>query len=77
MKQLVQAGLERTEKEAAIKRRIDDGLQSVYVVKGIIDKAVQVAPEAAVAWVGVCFGLEVGSTSSSLGIYGSDPTDNR
>ncbi|KAH7146737.1 hypothetical protein B0J13DRAFT_473574, partial [Dactylonectria estremocensis] len=59
MKQLVQAGLERTQKEAAVKRGIDDGLQAVHAVKGAIDKAVQAAPEAAIAWVGVCFGLEI------------------
>ncbi|SPN97662.1 uncharacterized protein DNG_01175 [Cephalotrichum gorgonifer] len=59
MKQLVQAGLERTQKEAAIKREINAGLQAMQAVKGAMDKAVQAAPEAAVAWVGVCFGLEI------------------
>ncbi|KAH7114519.1 hypothetical protein B0J13DRAFT_613667, partial [Dactylonectria estremocensis] len=59
MKQLVQAGLERTQKEAAVKGGIDDGLQAMHAVKGAMDKAVQAAPEAAIAWVGVCFGLEI------------------
>lgn len=76
MKQLVQAGLERTQKEAAVKRGIDDGLQAVHAVKGAIDKAVQAAPEAAIAWVGVCFGLEVGSASSTTEMYGRGPADN-
>ena len=34
-------------------------MQAVHSVKGIIDKAVKAAPEAALAWVGVCFALEV------------------
>jgi hypothetical protein len=59
MQQLVQEGLDRTQNQASIKRGIDEGLQAVQVVRGIVDKAVHAAPEAAVAWVGVCLGLEV------------------
>lgn len=59
MQQLVQAGLDRTQKQASIKRGIDEGLKAVQAVRGIVDKAVHAAPEAAVAWVGVCLGLEV------------------
>jgi hypothetical protein len=43
----------------SIKRGIDEGLQAVQAIRAIVDKAVQAAPEAAVAWVGVCLGLEV------------------
>ncbi|KAH7115497.1 NACHT domain-containing protein [Dactylonectria estremocensis] len=59
MQQLVQGGLDRTQKAASIKRGIDEGLQAVQAVRGIVDKAVQAAPEAAVAWVVVCLGLEI------------------
>ncbi|KAM6516799.1 hypothetical protein FSOLCH5_007741 [Fusarium solani] len=59
MQQLVQAGLDRTKKQASIKRGIDEGLQAVQAVRGIMDNAVKAAPEAAVAWVGVCLGLEI------------------
>ncbi|KAG7424474.1 Vegetative incompatibility protein HET-E-1 [Fusarium oxysporum f. sp. raphani] len=59
MQQLVRDGLDRTQKAASIKRGIDEGLQAVQAVRGIVDKAVQAAPEAAVAWVGVCLGLEI------------------
>jgi hypothetical protein len=59
MKQVVQAGLERTEKEAAVKQRIEEGMQAVYSMREIVDNAVQAAPQAALAWVGVCFALEV------------------
>ncbi|KAH7124913.1 hypothetical protein B0J13DRAFT_455198, partial [Dactylonectria estremocensis] len=59
MQQLVQEGLDRTQKAASIKRGIDESLQAVQAVRGIVDKAVHAAPEAAVAWVGVCLGLEI------------------
>jgi hypothetical protein len=59
MQQLVREGLDRTQKQASIKRGIDEGLQAVQAVRGIVDKAVHAAPEAAIAWVGVCLGLEV------------------
>ncbi|KAH7302809.1 hypothetical protein B0I35DRAFT_384701, partial [Stachybotrys elegans] len=59
MQQLVQEGLDRTQKAASIKRGIDEGLQAVQAVREIVDKAVHAAPEAAVAWVGVCLGLEI------------------
>ncbi|KAL6354150.1 hypothetical protein LRP88_12484 [Fusarium phalaenopsidis] len=59
MQHLVQEGLDRTQKQASIKQGIDEGLQAVQAVRGIVDKAVQAAPEAAVAWVGVCLGLEI------------------
>jgi hypothetical protein len=63
MQQLVQEGLDRTQNQASIKRGIDEGLQAVQAVREIVDKAVHAAPEAAVAWVGVCLGLEVGVIS--------------
>ncbi|KAM0258102.1 hypothetical protein ACHAQJ_004007 [Trichoderma viride] len=59
MQQLVQNGLERSCKESSIKQRIGQGLEVVQSVKEIVDKAIQVAPQAAVAWVGVCVGLEI------------------
>ncbi|KAK4656413.1 NACHT and WD40-domain containing NOD-like receptor 1 [Podospora pseudocomata] len=59
MQQLVQAGLDRTQKQASIKRGIDEGLQAVQEVRRVVDKAVHAAPEAAIAWVGVCLGLEI------------------
>ncbi|RKK75498.1 Vegetative incompatibility protein HET-E-1 [Fusarium oxysporum] len=59
MQQLVRDGLDRTQKAASIKRGIDEGLQAVQAVRGIVDKAVKAAPEAAIAWVGICLGLEI------------------
>ncbi|PHH64812.1 hypothetical protein CDD81_3878 [Ophiocordyceps australis] len=59
MEELVQAGLERTRKEATTKQGIEDKLQAMSAVKEMADKAVRAAPKAAVAWVGVCSGLEM------------------
>ncbi|KAL7763948.1 hypothetical protein ACKLNR_005093 [Fusarium oxysporum f. sp. zingiberi] len=59
MQQLIQEGLGRTQKQASIKQGIDEGLQAIQAVRGIMDSAVKAAPEAAVAWVGVCLGLEI------------------
>ncbi|KAK3943422.1 Pyruvate/Phosphoenolpyruvate kinase-like domain-containing protein [Diplogelasinospora grovesii] len=39
--------------------QIGDVIQTVGVVRGLVDKAVQASPEAAIAWVGVSFALEV------------------
>uniref|UniRef100_A0A0B7JQF2 NACHT domain-containing protein n=1 Tax=Bionectria ochroleuca TaxID=29856 RepID=A0A0B7JQF2_BIOOC len=59
MQQLVQQGLNRTEKAASLKRGIDEGLQAVEAVREVVDKAIHAAPEAAIAWAGVCLGLEI------------------
>jgi len=59
MQHLVRIGLEKTQREAAVKQKIGDGMAVIAVVKGVIDKAVQASPEAAIAWVGVSFALEV------------------
>jgi len=59
MQQLVQKGLRRTEKDAEVKQGIEDGIQATIAVKEVVDKAIQASPEAAIAWVGVCFALEV------------------
>jgi hypothetical protein len=71
MQQLVQHGLRKTEKDAAAKQGIGDGIQAAMVVKEVVDKAIQASPEAAVAWVGVCFALEVGA----IDIQGTISTD--
>lgn len=64
MEQLVQAGLERIQMAVDIKEGIERGMQAAYTVKETVGKAVQASPEAALAWVGVCFALEVRSSFS-------------
>ncbi|KAL2884620.1 Vegetative incompatibility protein HET-E-1 [Ceratocystis lukuohia] len=59
MKQFVEDGIDRTKKEIAFKQGIDDGLQAVNSIRGIIDGAIRVAPEAAVIWAAVSLGIEV------------------
>ncbi|KAH7133727.1 hypothetical protein EDB81DRAFT_659291, partial [Dactylonectria macrodidyma] len=59
MQELVRLGLEKTAKNAGIKQGIEDGLAIATTVKGMVDKAIQAAPEAAVAWVGVCLALDI------------------
>ena len=59
MQQLVRKGLDRTQKQMSVKQAIHEGLQVWQAVRGTVDKAVQMAPEGAVAWASVCLGLEV------------------
>ncbi|KAL6408692.1 hypothetical protein AUP68_07636 [Ilyonectria robusta] len=73
MESLVQVGLDRTAKEVAIKQKVNVGIQTVTMVKGAMDKAVQAAPQAAIAWVGVCFVLERQVLSNPL----TEPGINR
>jgi hypothetical protein len=58
---LIRAGLERTEKEARVKKGMGDVLGVVLKAKGIVDSAIQAVPHAALAWSGACFVLEVRS----------------
>ncbi|KAL2884623.1 Vegetative incompatibility protein HET-E-1 [Ceratocystis lukuohia] len=59
MKQFVEDGIDRTKEEIAFKQRVDNGLQAVNSIRGIIDGAIRVAPEAAVIWAAVSLGIEV------------------
>jgi hypothetical protein len=59
MRQLVDAGLDRSRKQMDAAQSVSEGIRAIFAFKGIIDKAVQACPQAAVAWVGVCFALEV------------------
>jgi hypothetical protein len=58
---LIQAGLERTEKEARVKNGLGDILGIVLKAKGVVDSAIQAVPHAALAWSGACLALEVRS----------------
>ncbi|KAL6852568.1 hypothetical protein ACO1O0_007114 [Amphichorda felina] len=59
MNRLVQAGLKRTQKDADTKWQMYTRMQAIDNIKGIMEKAVQTSPAAAVAWVGVSFILEI------------------
>ena len=59
MRQLIQAGLKKTEKEAKVKRGIGNAMEVVNSAKDIIGSAIQTVPQAALAWTGVCFALQI------------------
>ncbi|QKD57200.2 uncharacterized protein FOBCDRAFT_251804 [Fusarium oxysporum Fo47] len=59
MQRLVQHWLRRTERDADVKQGMEDGIRAAMAIKEVVDKAVQASPEAAIAWVGVCFALEI------------------
>ncbi|KAJ0358405.1 hypothetical protein COL26b_014495 [Colletotrichum chrysophilum] len=59
MELLVQVGLQKTKKEAEFKQKASDVIRVISPLKEVIGKAVQAAPEAAIAWVGVSFALEI------------------
>jgi hypothetical protein len=67
MYRLVQDGLHKTEKDTNVKQGMEDGIQAAMAVKEVVGRAVQAAPEAALAWVGVCFALEVGAAVVKIG----------
>jgi hypothetical protein len=58
---LIRAGLERTEKEARVKKGVGDILGVILKAKGVVDFAIQAVPHAALAWSGACLALEVRS----------------
>ena len=59
MSQLVQAGLNKTETEVKVKQGIENVMQGVLSAKDIIGSAIQTVPQAALAWTGVCFALQI------------------
>jgi len=59
MRKLAQAGLKKTEKEAKAKQKIGNAMQVVLSAKDIVSSAVQAMPQAALAWTGVCFALQI------------------
>jgi hypothetical protein len=59
MRRLIDEGLDKTAREARIKKTIGTANQFVSTAKDIISSAIQSAPQAALAWAGVCVALEV------------------
>jgi hypothetical protein len=59
MTQLIRAGLKKTKREANVKKGAGDAIQVVLSAKNMIDSVIQNVPQAALAWTGVCFALQV------------------
>jgi hypothetical protein len=60
MEQLVQAGLKKTERESKMKQTVGAALQGLLSLKDLIGSALETIPQAALAWTGVCFAMQVG-----------------
>jgi len=59
MSQLVEAGLRKTAGEDKVKQAIGGAMLGILNVKDMIGSALQPVPQAALAWTGVCFALQV------------------
>jgi hypothetical protein len=66
---LIRVGLERTEKEARLKKGLSDVLGVILKAKDAVDSAIQAVPHAALAWSGVCLTLEVRVKTRSSYVY--------
>ena len=60
MERLVQASLEKTEREGKMKQTVVVALQGLLSLKDLIGSALETIPQAALAWTGVCFAMQVG-----------------
>lgn len=59
MRRLIDEGLHNTAREAKLKETISTATPFIFAAKDIICSAIQIAPQAALAWAGVCVALEV------------------
>ena len=66
MQRLVQARLEKTEREDEVKQAAGEVMQGLLSVKDAIGFVLQTAPQAALAWTGVCFALQVDSPFTNM-----------
>lgn len=60
MELLVEAGLKKTERESKMKETVGTAMQVVLSVKDLVGSALETIPQAALAWTGVCFAMQVG-----------------
>ena len=64
MRRLIDAGLDKTAREAKAKERIGVAVDIVLATRSLVSSAIEAIPQASlasVAWTGVCVALEVGS----------------
>ena len=66
MEQLIQARLEKTEREYKFKQAVGEVMQHILSVKDAVSSALQAVPQAALAWTGVCFALQVDSLFTNM-----------
>ncbi|KAF4839038.1 Vegetative incompatibility protein HET-E-1 [Colletotrichum tropicale] len=59
MKQMIEDGLKKRQRSAAVYKKINDAIQFATPIKPIITQVVQASPLVATAWVGVSLALEI------------------
>ncbi|KAL7926646.1 WD40-repeat-containing domain protein [Trichoderma austrokoningii] len=59
MRRLTNEGLNKTAREAKIKEIVGTATEFIHSLRDIISSAIQAAPQAALAWTGVCVALEL------------------
>ncbi|KAK3169687.1 hypothetical protein OEA41_009071 [Lepraria neglecta] len=59
MERLVQARLEKTEREDRVKGAAGEVMQGILSVKDAISSGLQAVPQAAIAWTSICFALQM------------------
>jgi hypothetical protein len=64
MEQLVHTGLDKTAREAKVKGVLGSTIDVVLSARDTISFAIQAMPQAALAWSGVCIGLEVSAPTN-------------
>jgi N-terminal domain of NWD NACHT-NTPase len=69
MDRLVQAGLKKTERESKMKQTVGAALQGFLSLKALIGSALETIPQAALAWMGVCFTMQVGLSTRLQRLY--------
>lgn len=66
MLQLAQARLEKTEREDKFKQVAGELMRAILSVKEAVSLALEAVPQAAPAWTGVCFALQVDSIFNNM-----------
>lgn len=63
MRQLVDKGLAKTEREANVKQGIGQAVDVISAANELISSSIKNSPEASLAWTGVTFALQVSSSN--------------
>lgn len=71
MKEMIEDGLKKRERSAAVYKKINDAIQFATPIKPIITQVVQASPPVATAWVGVSLALEVSKLMAGRAITDS------
>jgi hypothetical protein len=59
MERLVNAGMEKTERERGIKEDVGSAMKGILLFKDLVGQAVSTTPQGALAWTGVSLAMQV------------------